>query len=37
MVRGIDNIIQNIPYIQFEWYNIPHNIVSLMYHCYGSK
>ena len=28
MFSGTDNIMQNIPYSQFEWWNIPQNIVS---------
>ena len=35
MFCGIDNIMQDIPHIQYEGENIPHNIVSPIKHCYG--
>ena len=28
MFSGTDNIIRNIPYSQFEWWNIPQNTVN---------
>ena len=34
---GIDSILHNIPYIQYECGNIPHNIVSPTKRCYGSE
>ena len=35
MFCGIDNMMQNIPHIQYECGNIPHNNVSPTKLCYG--
>ena len=34
---GTKSVLHNIPHIQYEWWNILHNIVSPKEHCYGSK
>ena len=35
IVYGTDNILQNTPHIQVEWYNIMHNTISPSEHYYG--
>ena len=37
MFSGTNNILWNIPHIQFEYENILQDIVSPIEHCHGSE